>query len=1076
MDSSLFTSPSWGQALTLSERAALLFGDGVAPYDGERDKASGERRLERWRAQWPFGEEAFLQQRLALDSLDEGRFQEILGTPAQAYQVHMGDTGRRPDWLAALADAYSGPASAYAGYLPGEEMLGFLDLIQPMIDQACARLRAGFADLAQRYAAPPFDPGIIEDIFLMNLPDPLLMRLGRTMALELNVARLQGMLDGETPTERFASFLDGLRRPERSAEILAEYPVLARQLWLCLMRWADVSLEFLSRLCEDWSSIREVFSLTEDPGPLVELLGGAGDTHRGGRSVMVAEFESGFRIVYKPKSLAIDAHFQDLLEQVNEWGCTPPLRTMIILDRGEYGWVEFVAQSECSSVTEIERFYQRHGAYLALLYALNSTDFHLENIIAAGEHPMLIDLETLFNSLSDAFDVTVADAAAQKAMSESVMQVGMLPIRIWSGEEYDGIDISGLGGSPGQLSPDRIPEPAEAGTDAMHFVRRRFEMPGDANRPSLEGQETSAVDYVDNIVAGFAGMYRLLRAHKRDLLAEDGPLAQFAEDEIRILIRPTRSYAQLLFESFHPDLLRDAIDRDLFLDRLWVATPARPYLAEVIAAERDDILVGDIPLFTSKPTTRDLYGAQGQVISGVLSDTGMAIVRRRVLALSEHDMRRQTWMIRASLGTLAPGIDRPPAMTHQLDDGNGGELRQRLLNAARGIADHLAASAIYGEEDAAWIGLEPMGEQYWSITPLGNDLYNGTPGIALYMAYAGRVLGEERYTELARRAWRTVWLHAELLRPGLPEIGAFEGWGGVLYTLTHLAVLWDDETVREQAAQVVETLAGFIERNDTYDVVRGSAGAIAALLAYHRRFPSDAAVAAAIACGDQLVASALPMASGAGWRIRRHGETPLAGFSHGAAGIAWALLALSEETGDERYREIARKAIAYERSLFSAETGNWSDLRTVDDDADAAPARTVTAWCHGATGIGLARLHSLDRLDDPALVDEVQIALDTTLREGFGHTHALCHGDMGALDVLLEASQVLGDNRWRDASHRLAGKILTSIERSGWQCGGPPGVEMPGLMLGLAGIGYGMLRLAEPAQVPCVLRLAPPLA
>ena len=76
---------------------------------------------------------------------------------------------------------------------------------------------------------------------------------------------------------------------------------------------------------------------------------------------------------------------------------------------------------------------------------------------------------------------------------------------------------------------------------------------------------------------------------------------------------------------------------------------------------------------------------------------------------------------------------------------------------------------------------------------------------------------------------------------------------------------------------------------------------------------------------------------------------------------------------------------------------NWSDLRTVDDDADAAPARTVTAWCHGATGIGLARLHSLDRLDDPALVDEVQIALDTTLREGFGHTHALCHGDMGAL-------------------------------------------------------------------------------
>lgn len=1075
MDSSLFFSPSWRQALTLSERAALLLGE-AAGHNGERDDARGQRRLERWRNQWPFSDEAFLAQRLAIDNLDEVKFQEILSTPVQAIQVHMDDSGRPPDWLTALADAYSRPASAYAGYLPGEEMLGFLDLVQPMIDQACNRLRAGFADLAGRYAALPFDPETIEDIFLMNLPEPLLMRLGRTMALELNVARLQGMLEGETPAERFASFVDGLRSPERSAEILAEYPVLARQLWLCIMRWADVSLEFLGRLCADWEKIRDVFRLTEDPGPLALLLGGAGDTHRGGRSVMVAEFDSGYRIVYKPKSLSIDAHFQDLLEQVNEWGCTPPLLTMSILDRGDYGWVEYVAQSECSSTAEIERFYQRHGAYLALLYALNSTDFHLENIIAAGEHPMLIDLETLFNSLADAFDVTVADAAAQKAMSESVMQVGMLPVRIWSGEDYDGIDISGLGGSPGQLSPDRIPEPTDAGTDAMHFVRRRFELPGDANRPSLDGQETSAVDHVDSIVSGFVGMYRLLQAHKRDLLADDGPLARFAEDEIRILLRPTRTYAQLLFESFHPDLLRDAIDRDLFLDRLWIAAPGRPYLAAVIGVERDDILLGDIPLFTSKPSTRDLYGAQGQVIGGVLSDTGMAIVRRRVQALSEQDMRRQSWIIRASLGTLAPGIDRPPATTHQLDDNSGGELRHRLLDAARGIADHLAASAIYGEEDAAWIGLEPMGEQYWSITPLGNDLYSGTPGIALYMAYAGRVLGEERYTELARRAWRTVWLHAELLRPGLPEIGAFEGWGGVLYTLTHLAALWDDETVRDQAAQVVETLAGFIERNDTYDVVRGSAGAIAALLAYHRRYPSEAAVAAAIACGEQLVASALPMASGAGWRIRRHGETPLAGFSAGAAGISWALLELWAETGNETYRDAARQAIAYERSLFISETGNWPDLRASgDDESSAGSGRNVTAWCHGASGIGLARLCSLDRLEDPALITEIQTALDTTLKDGFGHTHALCHGDMGALDLLLEASRVLDESRWRDAANRLAGEVLSSIERTGWQCGGPSGVEMPGLMLGLAGIGYGMLRLAEPAHVPCVLRLAPPV-
>jgi lantibiotic modifying enzyme len=35
-------------------------------------------------------------------------------------------------------------------------------------------------------------------------------------------------------------------------------------------------------------------------------------------------------------------------------------------------------------------------------------------------------------------------------------------------------------------------------------------------------------------------------------------------------------------------------------------------------------------------------------------------------------------------------------------------------------------------------------------------------------------------------------------------------------------------------------------------------------------------------------------------------------------------------------------------------------------------------------------------------------------------------------------------------------------------------VEAPGLMNGLAGIGYGLLRLAAPTSVPSILALDPP--
>jgi lantibiotic modifying enzyme len=199
---------------------------------------------------------------------------------------------------------------------------------------------------------------------------------------------------------------------------------------------------------------------------------------------------------------------------------------------------------------------------------------------------------------------------------------------------------------------------------------------------------------------------------------------------------------------------------------------------------------------------------------------------------------------------------------------------------------------------------------------------------------------------------------------------------------------------------------------------------------------------------------------------------PLTGVSHGAAGIAWALLELFALSGEERFRSAALAGIEYERSLFSSEAGNWLDLR----EASASGSRPgalgdgcMTAWCHGAPGIGLARLLSLPWMDDATSRCEIDVALESTLAHGFGGGHCLCHGDLGNLDVLLEASCRLGDARWRSEVDRCAGMTLKSIERNGWLCGNPVEVESPGLMTGLAGIGYGLLRLAEPTRVPSVL-------
>jgi lantibiotic modifying enzyme len=114
-------------------------------------------------------------------------------------------------------------------------------------------------------------------------------------------------------------------------------------------------------------------------------------------------------------------------------------------------------------------------------------------------------------------------------------------------------------------------------------------------------------------------------------------------------------------------------------------------------------------------------------------------------------------------------------------------------------------------------------------------------------------------------------------------------------------------------------------------------------------------------------------------------------------------------------------------------------------------------------------------LDDTAIRQEIAIALQTTVRQGLSSNHSLCHGDLGNLELLLEAGRTLNEEKWLRQADRFAALILESVEQDGWLCGNRLAVESPGLMTGIAGIGYGLLRAAEPERIPSVLTLEPPV-
>jgi lantibiotic modifying enzyme len=71
-----------------------------------------------------------------------------------------------------------------------------------------------------------------------------------------------------------------------------------------------------------------------------------------------------------------------------------------------------------------------------------------------------------------------------------------------------------------------------------------------------------------------------------------------------------------------------------------------------------------------------------------------------------------------------------------------------------------------------------MREQYWSLAPLGADLYDGLPGIALFLAYLGGSPRRALHAAGAHHLLHTATLSGRTC--DATTIGGYSGWGGVI--------------------------------------------------------------------------------------------------------------------------------------------------------------------------------------------------------------------------------------------------------------------------------------------------------
>jgi lantibiotic modifying enzyme len=291
-------------------------------------------------------------------------------------------------------------------------------------------------------------------------------------------------------------------------------------------------------------------------------------------------------------------------------------------------------------------------------------------------------------------------------------------------------------------------------------------------------------------------------------------------------------------------------------------------------------------------------------------------------------------------------------------------------------------------------------------------------------------------------------------------IGGATGLGSIIYALAVISKCLRDDSLLADAHVAAELLTDdLIAADKRLDVLGGSAGAILGLLRLYRDAQSNDALRRAIKCGEHLLGQHRVGPEGRrSWGGQGSGPQGLNGMSHGAAGFAYALASLSAATGRDEFAKAASECIAFEDFSYNAERHNWPDLR-----GDGDPGWPCQ-WCHGAPGIGLARIAIAKRggLDSELLTTDITNALTGVERGWPVQVDTLCCGTLGSIEFFCEAGSALGRSDLRELASRRLAAVLQSAASAGdyrWNSGNRK--FNLGLYRGLAGVGYTSLRQVD---------------
>lgn len=516
----------------------------------------------------------------------------------------------------------------------------FREVLQPVISHEKER----FGDLLDR-----FSPMIEREAVIRDVSNTLINRLSdvilQSIILQMHILKVQGRLKGQTPEDRYNDFVSSEAGDWQKFERFLAHSKTRQLVKTTTNQFFSFCHELLGNFVLDKPVISSSFDAEAKKVAHISL--DLGDIHRLGRSVSCIEFETGVKVIYKPRSLAIDLHYKQLLLWVASQGleCSP--YRIRIANRDKHGWVEYISYKECSRRGQVESFYRRAGNQLALVYLLDGADFYSDNLIAHGEFPVVIDLEMLFSGntsrlMRNHLCGLGANRIKARSLVRSVLISGFLPQwMLLPPLNRSALDRSALVGDEGEsFTIETVFERKDLVRESLEVIR--FKDKPEKNRPR---RDLNALDHVEEVVDGFQELLSVVMKNK---YAFKQRLKIFENDEVRHIIRPTRGYANLLHLSYYPDILKSG-GRASIIKRMLKMSDPQGEVKRFRRHEYADLLSQNVPIFITTPLGRDCYDSHGARISKVFPEPSMTLVLKKLRNLNAGICREQVSFIHYSL-------------------------------------------------------------------------------------------------------------------------------------------------------------------------------------------------------------------------------------------------------------------------------------------------------------------------------------------------------------------------------------------------------------------------------------------